>query len=278
MKKPVLVLLALLGTGLASGQDLPPTEKVLVPIFFEGEVAGGYGSRWTAQLVVTNRGDSPIGIGGIMPFLSCPFDPCEWPPNLLPPLLNGSTLFAVSASPVTFPPSSLLLVEEGRIDELSISLRIQDVSRQALTWGTEIPVVPESEAFTGSSDLLNVPVDFRFRVLLRVYSFDPATGQRVLVTGYAIDPNERYVTSEPQEVVKVFETHVDLAPPSAVAFKFPYAVPGYGQLDLATLAPFPPDVERLRIRVEPEDASFAYWAFLSVTNNETQHVTTIVPD
>jgi hypothetical protein len=212
------------------------------------------------------------------PYFQCPFDPCIWRPIDLPTLARNNTIFAKPASPLAFPPSSFLLVEKGRTSDLTVNLRIQDVSRQALTWGTEIPAVPESQAFTEPSELLDVPIDFRFRVLLRVYSFEPASGQRVRVTGFAIDPDEHLASPVPQEVVKVFETYVELAPPADVAGQFPYAVPGYGQLHFETLGAFPPDVERLRIRVEPEDASFVYWAFLSVTNNETQHVTTIVPD
>src|SRR5438105_3909947 len=61
---------------------------------------------------------------------------------------------------------------------ISLSLRVQDVSREARTWGTTVPVVRERDAFTGRLQLLDVPVDDRFRVALRVYDFDepPASG------------------------------------------------------------------------------------------------------
>ena len=35
------------------------------------------------------------------------------------------------------------------------------------------------------------------------------------------------------------------------------------------------DASRIRIEIEPDDADVKYWAFVAVTNNETQQITTL---
>lgn len=251
------------------------TEKLLIPIFFNGEISGAHGSLWTSQLAITNRGTDAVGLKGV--YTLCPFDPCEVDPEPLVPLAPEATIFPWPANlGRAFPPGSFLLVEEGRMDDLALSLRIQDVSRQALTWGTEIPVVRESAAFTGPADLLNVPVDERFRVLVRVYDFDPAANHRVKISGYWIDPRF-YSPQNPFEGFRlIFETERDLAYVEPSPGSAPESLPGYVQIDLSEVE-IPGFVESLRIRVEPLTEGLRFWPFASVTNNETQHVTTVKP-
>lgn len=74
----------------ARAQDLPPTERVLVPIFFAGTLAGGYGSVWKSELVVTNRSETAIGLAGI--YTTCHFDPCVVTPGVLPRLQAEGTI------------------------------------------------------------------------------------------------------------------------------------------------------------------------------------------
>src|SRR5438552_7901983 len=64
---------------------------------------------------------------------------------------------------------------------LKVELRVQDLSRQASTRGTEIPVIDETKAAQKAIELLAVPKDPQFRALLRIYDFDPAAGHSAIV-------------------------------------------------------------------------------------------------
>jgi hypothetical protein len=53
--------------------------------------------------------------------------------------------------------------------------------------------------------------------------------------------------------------------------------PGYADLGLWSVAEIA-DGSRLRIEVLPETAGAKLWGMVSVTNNDTQHVTIIAPN
>jgi hypothetical protein len=148
---------------------------------------------------------------------------------------------------------------------------VQDLSRQAQTWGTEMPVVLEDDAFRQTIHLLDVPVSKEFRSLLRVYDFGPSRD---------VPKTVRY---------RVFEARTAVYNP----VRWPVApdrllASGVMQLRVANLGFHPGyvalpldhldlDVERVRVEIEPQDQDGRLWAFISVTNNTTQHVTTVVP-
>ena len=50
------------------------------------------------------------------------------------------------------------IIEAEPSDSLAFHLRVQDTSRQAETWGTEVPIVRERELRTGTFALTNVPL------------------------------------------------------------------------------------------------------------------------
>jgi hypothetical protein len=262
-------MIAVWMTAVAAAQSIPQGERVLIPIFLKSVVPGAHGSLWTSHLVITNRSDQSVGVGGILGPL-CPFGPCVDPTFFS--LRASTTIFARPASTVleAFPPTSFLLIEEDRWQDLAFSLRIQDLSRQELTWGTEIPVIHESDAFVGPVDLLDIPVGMQFRVLLRAYDFDPDDGHRVRITGYEIDPAVVRPPEDPQVLKELFSIEQDL-----IVYHDPLR--GYAQVDLTAALVALPHAERLRIRVEPLAEGMRFWTFISVTNNETQHVTTITP-
>jgi hypothetical protein len=54
--------------------------------------------------------------------------------------------------------------------------------------------------------------------------------------------------------------------------------PGYAQIDFSTRFPTASQYSRLRIEIEPLAGTTRYWAFVSITNNETQHVTLVTPE
>ena len=50
-------------------------------------------------------------------------------------------------------------------------------------------------------------------------------------------------------------------------------IPGYLQLELGQLLPLA-GISTVRVDVEPTDPALKLWSFVSVTNNDTHHVTT----
>lgn len=177
----------------------------------------------------------------------------------------NQTLSYVPYTPVLSlraPSAKLLHVDDARAGELEVNLRIQDISRQSATFGTEIPTVRSSSAATKPIDLLLVPSDGDFRSLLRVYDFDAAAGHSVLVRLYkpAFSPTNRATDQ------LLSETTLDFEVPSDT---FDY--PGYAQMYV------PSGVSPVRIEIVPVTPGLRFWAFASVTNNATQHVTLVSP-
>lgn len=174
MKRPLTLSLLttaffLLGRDVHA-QSREMYERLLVPTVIENEVPGGYGSRWTTRIVGHNASDATVqvaqDIGGCALGV-CPTDTAE--PNSTFTYLNGSFLLPTSLAGT----GSFLHVARPHNASVTFNLRVQDVSRQALTWGTELPVVRESEAFVDTLELLNIPTDSRFRVAVRIYDFEP---------------------------------------------------------------------------------------------------------
>ena len=253
-----------------AAQSAPLWEKVLIPISIPWEIHGAYGSIWRSELVITNRSLAPIDVPGV--WFSCPVGGCGHAT-----LAAQSTVFASlnHLDAQASVPGEFLLVESGRFDDLALSLRIQDVSRQALTWGTAIPAIHQDEAFHERLDLVNVPVDTRFRVHVRVYDFFPKPDRRVRLVGYEIDETVTDPLHAPQGFRQVFEVERSLTEYNQRGWE-DFAI-GYAQLDLAEVM-IDPAVTRIGITIEPMQDNVTFWGFASVTNNETQHVTVITPN
>lgn len=210
---------------------------VLLPLLPASNVPGALGSLWTTQVMVENSSDHDIAI------VASPCNVCSPPPpyvtvppqSTVPfdslPLLGGGI-------------GGYAFIDASDAPFLRMHLRVRDMSRQAETYGTEIPVVPQSD-FLPVIRLIDVPTDPRFRVTLRMYASifgsDSAT-----------------VTVLPQNGTTPLRT----IPVTLVN--------GVAQLDPVAGLTDP----SVRIVVA---SSTPIWAFASVTNNATQDVTTVTP-
>jgi hypothetical protein len=241
----------------------PRMERLLVPIFLTSPVPGAFGSLWTTELLINNRSDTtltmegfesgcPLSVGCIGVFL-------EAQRSVYPMIHSESPL-----------PARVLYIEEGHSGDLDAQLRIRDLSRATLTWGTEIPVIPESKALTGASGLLDIPVSPDFRLRLRLYAFSPEDEMAVRIRGYRVRTTARVpFGASLDELVLDFVTDIQRYDDSS-------GIAGYSEFDLSAIV-LPSNVERLRLRFDPLDSEMKYWAFVSITNNETQHITVITP-
>jgi hypothetical protein len=167
------------------------------------------------------------------------------------------------------PPGILMYAKREFVEQVSFSLRIQDLSRQALTWGTEIPVVRESELFTSTLQLFDVPTDDRFRQALRVY--DPDAGEQSLVRLDIYSSDDELITT----------TTLALAQPPPMACSVPSGVACFpSTAEVLSLTDRFPELLAyylVRVAITPLTPELRFWAFVSITNNETQHVTIITP-
>ncbi|HUP48474.1 MAG TPA: IPT/TIG domain-containing protein [Thermoanaerobaculia bacterium] len=238
----------------------------LLPVYTDGDVPGAHGSLWRSEFWIRNNSeliallapwDCPPGQGCLTVFpLTRALQPNETlrglPDTLRPPSAN---------------PGRMLYVSEQAASRLSPSLRLWDVSRQALDAGTELPVVRAADLHTGTTQLMAVPLDGNFRLMLRVY--DTAHSEsRFRVRIYA----------QPEGIGnEISLAEVDLV--ATTLDEGPFRLqPAYAQYAIATRLPLstaPPSPAR--IEVEPLTPGSMFWTFVAVTNNDTQHVTLVTP-
>lgn len=265
MNKSCLIAMML---ALAGGTLLaqPAQEKVLLPVLLNQiPVPGDRGSRWVTSFWITNNADRPVLVAPYA--FGCGVLICEQPPT--PP---GIT-FRPAHSALLPIPGVFMFVERGRADEVTFSLRVQDLSRQAETYGTELPVVRERE-WRPRIVLSDVPTSSRFRNLLRIYEFNGNAVVSVKVRIYGISEDRTDPIVEPLDPL-LGETTIQLLPISAhyPSMQHPAGLfPAYAQIgDLSSIASLE---NHTRVRLEIEAASPSMiWAFVATTNNETQHVT-----
>lgn len=224
--------------------------RLLLPVFIEGEVSGAEGSRWTTELRGFHRDTDVARVSG---------DPATEAGTVA-----GRTAFTPSVDTERQGAGRFIYVAEEDVQSVVLNLRARDVSRETVNLGTEIPVVGIEQTFAGGEDitLVNVPTDALYRQKVRVYDFDGEFGRTVTVRVYGEDDSAPIVTRQ------LTLTAGD------ISSDYP-AYPGQAEIDLNAL-PELAGLERVTVIIEtPDDGN--WWAFASVTNNETQLITTVTP-
>jgi IPT/TIG domain-containing protein len=231
-----------------TGQAEDEFEIILLPVF-SPPIQGAQGSQFhTIARAVTKSDSTRVQLYGID--LSCT--------HPAPPGMDVFTLVGKDLTyqlPICSPgPARLLYVPKGQAADLSMNVRVLDVTRQATSHGTEIPVVRAERMTSSRIVLIGVPISNRLRSTLRIYALRPAV---VFVT----------TVGAPQAVP---------LQPGRNEFE-----PAYAQF---TSFPIPidrPDAGTINVTIEQPNGIIAgppMWAFITVTNNETQQITTISPD
>jgi hypothetical protein len=241
-------------------------EKVLLPVLAPNPVPGAFGSSWITDLWMRNGGTVPIQVIGYA--YNCFLPECI--PQGTPGLNPGATT-RPRTGPIPGFQGKFLHVPRGYGDEISFGLRFRDVSRQAQTWGTEIPVVREREFRSDRLTLIDIPIAEGFRHVVRVYELDSANERdaRVRVRAYRLDPSltEPESSASPLLGEAIFQ----------LSFVPNESWPAYLAIpDLSTIAPLG-DAQRIALEIGPVTPGLRLWAFATVVNNETQHATVITP-
>lgn len=218
-------------------------ERVMFPLNYDGP--GAHGAEWRTRITVRN--DAPVE---------------TWTePTLKDPFLSPGERATFPTEPRDG--GAFLYIPRRLEPHLVYASHIFDASRMQSTIGTEMPVV-RAEDTAHEIELLNVRVGEGYRALLRIYDFD-ATPLR--------DVNVIISRAEPPVIFR----QVRLSP-GIVCLVPPCRQPGptFAALDLSAI----PEVQSesgvdVTITALTNDARL--WAFVSVTNNETQQVTLWTP-
>lgn len=230
-------------------------DRVLVPLL-TGPVNGAFGSRFITELRLANSSNTqPTYFFGLLPI--CRISACIF----VDPLRDA---YFVQPGGVYGPPESFehagqpgqFLFIPKSAPRIDMNLRVYDETRSAFNFGTEIPLVYDRELTTEPVKLLGVPLDPRFRNTLRIY----ATAETTVSVAFA--DTVHLLTLQPPDT-----PWPRLYPAYAQFSDFPT---GAGTIDVtitpSTVIPPMPGLEPPRV-----------WAFISVTNNDTQLITTITP-
>ena len=231
-------------------------QRLLLPIFLP-QINGAFGATFVTSLSLYNRGTSPISVFGISP--DCRIIVCG------PPLgLPGRTV--LTAFTRTGNPGALIYIPSSEEGDFAAVLRTQDITRQSQTWGTEIPVIRDSNFLSDPIALLDLPLDDRFRLALRVYGATPDSAEvRVRIFN-------NQTNTQINDFVMDLAAGADVYQPSYGSF---FGFPRGSGIILPD--PGQPPASTIRVEIEPVTPGLRYWAFVSVTNNETQHITVIAP-
>ena len=227
-------------------------ERVLLPILTP-PVTGGYGSDFRSALSLMNRTDDEyLVLYGL--FEECLFL-CPEPviPSIeLAPMEELGDAVVNTGNPGRF----IYLPREDRNDFV-LQLRAYDISREPSNYGTEIPVVRDDEMRREPVTLLGVPTDPRFRSTLRIYAIDERAFD------IRIEGENGFV----RESTVYAPSGANLFDPAYALFTdFPTGV-GPVRVTITALEPI----------VTPPAIPTRFWAFISVTNNDTQHITVVSP-
>lgn len=246
---PVVTLVALLFVPAEPAQA--GSEVALLFPFDSGHlVQGAYGSIWATESFVHNGGTLNISL--LLP-PTCQLGACA-----VLTVRPGETV-SLPQRQQNDPGAFMLWIDPITLPALSASLRVRDVSRGTESWGYEVPVVPETRAFSGTMHLLNVPSTHEHRATLRLYQFGDGSPTQFSVRVYDI---------RTQVLLKQFEVAAiergeqgDPYPPTATIFDLTHELEGVV----------------FRVEVEANDPESRFWGFVSATNNHTQAISILTP-
>jgi hypothetical protein len=233
-------------------------ERILIPVSTRGPIPGAYGSLWAIELTGYNAADQHVEVKGD--------GICGIPEGCGPHLANAHTVFTPDLGYKSFREGDgeFFYVRRPLNRKVHFTLRTRDLSRQAQTWGTELPVVREDQIPEGAVHLVDVPVTPGFRSTVRIYNM----GEEILRTAHAnvriFDIKTNALLSENSVVLSTNGAQPTAVPAQAHLFDFGSMLAGFEG--------------RVRLEIHPSGDASRLWAFVSVTNNETQHVTHITPN
>jgi hypothetical protein len=257
-----LLLLSLATAPIAFAEDNPADYTAALGPLVTHDLPGANGSVWDSELYVFNGSHLPLRMPG---FSDSPVLPIE--PSIV---IDPHTTTPVGLFPrEPGVDGAFLYIPNTMVSTTKMSLRVRDTSQNATSLGDEVPVVRADQA-ANSLTIFDVPVDPKYRATLRIYGFTPSP-MPVRVTIY---PEIGIPSLRQFDVTLHGIVNVTFDP-------FPLH-PAYIALDPLGDAIRASIVRRVRIEITnfapiitPPPAKI--WAFVSLTNNETNQVTIVTP-
>jgi hypothetical protein len=263
-----LAATVLLAVGAVAVPPLP-YQRVLIPISVF-DVPGANGALWTTELWGFNGNAADIVYVEPLPCLVISMSRCATS-FALPPGRSTRVLPYGTAQA----PGVLMLVPSHLAEKTYFTLHVRDLNRQSESWGAQIPVVRERDLLISPTHMTNIPFGSDYRQTLRIYALlsGPMSARfRVKlfqITGSTEDRllTEQVITFDPPPV----------PPPNQISS--PLVQLTLTDMFLIEIG----GVNRVRVTIEPMTEPTAllppipYWAFVSITNNRTNEVTTVVP-
>ena len=248
MNKAVAVLSLLAVLPLAAAD----VEQFLLPVS-PSVVHCGYDSRYETRLLAFNDSNAeedllcaPEGCAGIRPRSTV---------ELIGGYAGGTPL-----------PAWIYLPKESA-DRLRMSLVVESSERSRLEERsyTELPIVSARDFTSKTMQFVGVRVDEGFRQTVRMYGLDGRAHGQVMMRVYPIDSSELLHSCVHDIYPMGEETTGD-----GRALR-----PAFGmECDMSEHIPV--RNQKVRIELEPITEGLRYWAFISITNNKTQHFYTVL--
>lgn len=239
--------------------------RFLVPLY-TADTPGAYGSLWQVRTFLHYAGGAESRVTprafcfGVM----CPLE------GRLEPHRPAVPFQHLAGFPE---PAILVHVETAHASEVTFSSRIRDLSRATESAGTEIPVIREDRMSATPVYLLNVPVENRFRNMLRIYALPDVQNPEVELRYYRQPASDGPRIDLDIHLLKTQRVALRTRQTTDTLNLFP-ALTEIGNIELM------PDLMGERtiwIEVAPMTSGMRIWALLSVTNNETQQITIVTP-
>ena len=265
---------SVVGASTLHAQDLAGYEKLLLPAFSSGRVAGINGTtfetflRGYTEVATPYYAGVPLGSSSEPAFVTQPaFNPIFRPLNYGPPGPSGRFLY----------------IEKTSLSHLSLQYFLASTGADATRHVTALPVV--RVPLTDASRILAIPNNpilewpngqpagemrgYTHRNSLRVYDFDGDGSAQVSI--------ERFVEGYFGRQGSLGKVILNLDQRYGDDPTFPY----FGQLDLNYCLPFsvhtPCSRFSMRIEIVPITPRLRYWGFVSSTDNITAGVTIFAP-
>lgn len=266
MRLPLLslLILSLAAAPMVVAQSNPADYTTTLVPLVSHDLQGANGSVWDSELFVFNGSHLPLVMPG---FSDSPVLPIEPSLIIAPHTTERLSLYPREGGV----DGAFLHVPNSMVSTTKMSLRVRDTSQNATSLGDEVPVVRVDQA-ADDLTIFDVPVDPKYRATLRIYGFTPSP-MPVRVTVYpeiGVPALRQFNVTLNGIVTAVFDP-------------FPLH-PAYIALD-----PLGDDIRSSIVRrVRIEITNFAsvllhplpvpkIWAFVSLTNNETNQVTIVTP-
>lgn len=226
----------------------------LIPVVTADPLPGGFGTLWDVEVTGWNDADEQVQVFQDYARFFCRTliqGPCGTPVPAHA-RFSGTDLILYPQWPGG---GAYLGIQRRFADQVWLQARLYDRNATATSFGTELPIVREGEFHRGRLELLNVPVSTVHRATLRVYSPPGFAPDHVLVSVSGIGEATPFLQ-----------------------FPLPLHFSGFPFNRWIDIANDPRIAGNAAVRISVEAPSGEpIWAFVSVTNNETQHVTIITP-